>query len=1223
MKRFLLLLMTLVLAVSGIKAAPSISKNGSTITLSGFNAGDLAKVFAGEIEGISAEDFSGVSSIVFGSGCALNADDFTAMSSTTHPELSGVKTVDMSNATVSVDTSEGSTATAISTMSGMNLSGMEYLRLPDSMTSADDVTKMKDLHSSSKNQSLKMAGAFDNSDDTWIKVSLTSFKTDEVTNFLNAFNLPVGWHEQKIKEVRMAGLYGVTDLVNNGAPNFGKAGVAVWDFTGANFANCEVNVTLPSGNENDPTAGYYAYNDPFCENGKVTYTSPYQTNAFYYFSAVDEYKKHIVELKLPDVGMNSLPYQSLYNMGTQNKADYLRYKNITELGDLAAVDASGNKLDYGVIEDLIIPDCYTDIDTECGKQLNVRHLVIGSGMKRIHGGAFGNSPNLTDLDFGAGLSECYVGDHAFYECNSMKHIALSEGIVSVGSQAFYNSQHLESIRLPETLINIGDEAFFLCLALNSITIPQNVNQIGRKAFWNCPLTDIFLTNTDPEKIPIMWSAGTQENYSNISSGCSFYNSAMYGWGTIQGLNINANNYHHLEDMSWEEATAWYFINENGLPVLHYPKELARKVHAEISQTYHTHTKADESGVQYGLPLAEDLDSRGRIPGADLGDSNGKWTRDGWAQFLLMKEFTTDPGEDVYQKEYKDVWYTMCFPFDLTDEQLAAAFNETFNIVDFSGIQIEDVASKEDASVTVKQMILHFDRVAVTDYKDTEGKHYKRVMEGGKPKREKDENNRFEYNVYSDEQGNQYHHVITINTGDLQKAKTKTFVRGNSIENSTQNFKNGTYEAVLIDGILATAGHPYMIHPAIGVKAGSPAKRCTFAGISWLGQSKWAKAFEDNSRTIDLGIKKTIEELPDSNYNHKGYAEYANKKQKYTFIGNPKIYRDDAQAAVGDEPQIPEKPTEPIAPPKPTDTLSEPTVTLTEPSALTADEQELVSLLTDGKDQYNRGPWYGISEKITANYNDGSDQANSFNNKLNITSNKLQQLGYDVYNGGAEAAFNYCKTTFNKSINYASDYAAYLANKALWDAYRANQAAWTAYNSYNPATAQSEYQAALDNYNDAVAAHSQWEKTASTYKVLIPQYAYFLGTKAGENYPKFFREMREDQKPRDKGVWNQFTAVIIPNKAALKGLEAELDGKEPAVSGAKIAYNEDYFVFDDTPQGIATLIEKIEKEEGKAPEVEYMDIVVSIDGKIVSRDKTTFEGLPKGVYIINGKKYYVK
>ena len=69
---------------------------------------------------------------------------------------------------------------------------------------------------------------------------------------------------------------------------------------------------------------------------------------------------------------------------------------------------------------------------------------------------------------------------------------------------------------------------------------------------------------------------------------------------------------------------------------------------------------------------------------------GKYTKDGWAQFMLMKEYvTTGPNPEVYQKEYDDVWYTMCFPFDLTDEQLAAAFNETFNIVDFSGVEVKE------------------------------------------------------------------------------------------------------------------------------------------------------------------------------------------------------------------------------------------------------------------------------------------------------------------------------------------------------------------------------------------------------------------------------------------------------------------------------------------------------------------------------------------------------
>ena len=33
----------------------------------------------------------------------------------------------------------------------------------------------------------------------------------------------------------------------------------------------------------------------------------------------------------------------------------------------------------------------------------------------------------------------------------------------------------------------------------------------------------------------------------------------------------------------------------------------------------------------------------------------------------------------------------------------------------------------------------------------------------------------------------------------------------------------------------------------------------------------------------------------------------------------------------------------------------------------------------------------------ANYNDGSDQANRFNQQIHIISNKIQQLGYNVYN----------------------------------------------------------------------------------------------------------------------------------------------------------------------------------------------------------------------------------
>jgi hypothetical protein len=302
-----------------------------------------------------------------------------------------------------------------------------------------------------------------------------------------------------------------------------------------------------------------------------------------------------------------------------------------------------------------------------------------------------------------------------------------------------------------------------------------------------------------------------------------------------------------------------------------------------------------------------MDKRDNIPGADLGTAcTGKYTQDGWAQFMLMKEYTTDPGGDVYKKEYDDVWYTMCFPFDLSDEQLAAAFNETFNIVDFSAVEI----NKEEKTLT-----LHFNNVAVTDYKDTEGNHYKRTGV-----RETDPTSKFSYNVYVDKEGQEYHHVTTSSL--LSTNKTKTFAPGSSMTDAQNRF-NSTKKAYIIDGVLATAGHPYMIHPAIGVNdGGTTKKRCNFSGVEWKPQTQWATIFEENSRTIDLGIKKTLTELPDSNYNHPGYSDYLG--QQYKFVGNPREYIDGAQAAIGDEPLVPDEPVFPVKPDQPTETIEMPT-----------------------------------------------------------------------------------------------------------------------------------------------------------------------------------------------------------------------------------------------------------------------------------------------------------
>ena len=1239
MKRYLLLIMMSVLVSIGTWAGTIANDNG-WLKLDALQPGNLATALKDPTiwTSGSATDLATATKVTFGSNVSLNDADLAALK-TLLPKAKQLKMDQVSLA-------EGADIASLET------AAVEYLRLPNSMTSEEDVKTMASLKS--MNSALKMVGAYDpdnqdksDSNKKWAEVSLHSFKANTVTDFLAAMDMPTSGNPTVVpRKIKMSGEYGDKDLVNNG-PNFGHGTSAEWDFTGAHFAKCKIPAT---------DAAYYNYDDPFCEGSLKANTT--SSNTFYYFS---QYAKQVVDIKLPDTNMTNLPYHCFNDLAALNSSGYKAL-----YGDDAYTANKVANEDCVPVETLVIPDCYTDLEEECGKWARIRHLIVGSGMKRIHGGAFLKCDYLEDLDFGAGLSDCYVGDRAFNECKSMKHIALSEGIVSLGYGCFTNSQHLESIRLPQSLINMGNHCFDNCLALNSITIPENVEKIGQGAFNLCPFTDIYLTTTDPAKIPMVWSAGTK--FTAFDGNCTFHHGHLDGWeGGVDGYQSQINN-----KMTWDQAAAFYYMNWNGMPVLHFPTQLAEKVRSQISSTYAMKTKADEEGNQYGLPLRADMDKRDNIPGADLGtDGQGKYTQDGWAQFMLMKEYTTGPESEVYQKEYDDVWYTMCFPFDLTDEQLAAAFNETFNIVDFSGVEVVEADKNDGESM---KLILHFNNVAVTDYKDTDGNHYKRKMNGNEVVREKDTESGFSYNVYLDKKGQEYHHVTT--SSQLKTNKTKTFAPGGSMAAAQSTF-NSTHKAYLIDGVLATAGHPYMIHPAIGVVAGQPKQRCNFSGIEWLPQgvsmANWEDAFQKNSRTIDLGEDLTVK--VDSNYNHKGYPEYAG--QKYTFIGNAKLLRTDIADYPADlqEPTVengglrklpkiseytPLYPKGPAMPAARKAVLDEYGEKLTEADmpeevsnpaddAAYADVKDLlmhVRVTANGQDvkYYEDLANYDITEFFT-HWSDWGYQgqsvahgwANLNESGLNLFKAYFSDVFANGYSNSPEDKFAVLKGLAENLAAAMEPYNQYLEDLAV---YNANVTAWANYESGH-ATDEANYQAELSAYNTAVsnwqtayetaesdnkAAIAAWQAAIVPYQVYIPKNAYFLGRRPGE-MPKYYREMAENpaegqKSTRPGGQWNQFTAIVIPNDAAVNGIEKGISKKQAGAKGFDMIFNEDFegtYIDKDDPE-VITAIENAKKE---GADVKYVDIVVSINGQVVRRGSTSLEGLPQGIYIINGKKYFVK
>ena len=1161
----------------------------------------------------------------------LTEADFTLLNSTTYPRLADVTTLDLSGATIG----------GISTMSGMRMGGVKYLRLPSNIQST---TEMASLNS--QMPALEMAFSFSDLETTTPKVFIHSFKSNSRVAAFAALNCEATLNNAVY--ATLSGDYGDDDLIaHNGNLPFMKA--AVWDFTGASFDNCRVNASVVN------RGPYYASDDPFQEHGTVSLSSSYPSNAFYYFK---DYATKVVSIKLP-TGISELPPACMTRLGEENGPNYkLVYNKTSE--ELAAIEAELSEImtaqnksytsgTYYPIDELVVPDNIVTVGYECCVQSVIRSVQLGTGVKEVQGGAFKLNYFLNNLDCKTGISDCRLGDQAFNECNNMKHIVLSEGIISLGANCFNNSQNLESIRLPETLTSIGNYCFMNGHALSSITIPAGVHKIGMGAFTLTALTDIYLMAEDPADVPIIYTAGS--DWKDTKS--TFAKNTMENNNTLEwDANGNFNGKDKkIGEMTFDEAAAAYFAYGRRMAVLHSSPKIADYVLTEISKQY-----GCLSTDGYGIPVMSTGDAGKRANAMGLQDmgspGQGIYTQYGWAQFLLQKEFNPDHPE-VFTKEYDDVWYTMCFPFDLTDEQLASAFNEGFNIADFSGVEI-----KEETEDNPKTMILHFNTVAKTTYKDADENVYTvtgRQVDG-----------KFEYNIYQ-RGGDTYRHVNVGESGE--NYKTKTFAKDG-------NESNGIVE---IDGILATAGHPYMVHPNTGTNSGMPLTRCHFSGITWKPADQWETIFNAEKRVVDLGVAKgTIGETlkdctpsPD-NYLQAAYSEHSG--ETYTFIGNWKQYRTDIVIPASLEmPTVengklaatplvtqytdlyPQGPAMPEARKAVLQAVGEKMTTA--PTRVDNPDSDTDTYPTDLQNLFKTvrcsyTQWEGGNVDYSFTYGDDlaafewneffQQNGNSYSYKDQSEGHGWKQLNaegltaFKAYLGNPLTSLDDFNAIKAKAISYAplkAAYDTYLADKAAYDA---NVAAWAEYEA-NYGSEEAAYQSALTTYTTAIRNWysavasveatnrqilAQWEEDMKPYQVLIPTKSYFLGRR-GRGWPKFYREMADDTRTNPTGgFWTMYTAIVTPNQDALDGLEAELDGNTQQAKGSDMLFDEGFFnLLEEMNQGgIATTIEKA-KKEGKT--IKYMDIVVSVDGQIIRSGSTSIEGLPRGLYIINGKKYYVK
>ena len=487
-------------------------------------------------------------------------------------------------------------------------------------------------------------------------------------------------------------------------------------------------------------------------------------------------------------------------------------------------------------------------------------------------GVFEKNESLKHVVFPEGLTN--IGDGMFNQCHNLMSVRLPNSLEYIGADAFKECTSMSYLTIPANVKTIGKDAFAQSGIKDIYLMAQTVEQlpfIHASAFGETPFTgnnSLSISKTlDPfvDRLKLLISRGKIEGYTDPS--------IVDEWvaqGSEHGSMNEALDQKVLPLLPTEEVESIYrdlFINKPSIAYLHYPKVDSDGNPTELSNFIDGNPWKGQTGLLNGLgsfysdgqhwdggtrdwyrPIDEESprfadadhltesygigpDAAGKywpdinhddgVHRAEYGNPNSDinandsyqstatitdsynpitnldyvevgYSKYYWRNFLLQSGYSPN-NDEVYSKYYDDTWYTMCFPFDLTDEQLEAAYQSNkFNICEFSGAAILPSKKKNNQGeeVDVQNLVLCFTKIARTWYKDKYGNYYKRTRDADKTKH------------YFQAERTWVTNSDGTSDWDLTSVSSTEYTR------TTNNAD--IWDS--IDGILAIAGHPYMIHP---------------------------------------------------------------------------------------------------------------------------------------------------------------------------------------------------------------------------------------------------------------------------------------------------------------------------------------------------------------------------------------------------------------------------
>ena len=111
------------------------------------------------------------------------------------------------------------------------------------------------------------------------------------------------------------------------------------------------------------------------------------------------------------------------------------------------------------------------------------HTVELTGYKSALAGEV-NIP-ATVTNGGKTYSVTSIGNEAFYLCNALTEVTISDGVISIGQYAFSFCTALTKVTIPNSVTTIVHHAFQNCEALTEIIFGNGLTTIEESAFYSC------------------------------------------------------------------------------------------------------------------------------------------------------------------------------------------------------------------------------------------------------------------------------------------------------------------------------------------------------------------------------------------------------------------------------------------------------------------------------------------------------------------------------------------------------------------------------------------------------------------------------------------------------------------------------------------------------------------------------------------------------------------